>query len=146
MKPATILTLCLGFCCAVAVRAQTPMSADERAVWRTEFDWNKAYLSNDAPKLAEIESESYVFTESDGTVHPRADEIAEAKHAEMHFSEMSLHEASARITGDTAIVTGRLGVTGGPGHEFGEIVEATDTLVRRDGQWRAAASAASQPA
>ena len=116
------------------------MSADEQAVWRMEFAWNKAYVDNDAARLAEFELANYVFTESDGSVHTQADEIAEAKSKEMHFGEMSLHEATVRVTGDTAIVTGRLVEAGSPGHDFGEIVESTDTLVRRDGQWRAVAS------
>jgi lysophospholipase L1-like esterase len=136
MKLTPLFCLSLVVCCA---RAQAPkMPPDERAVWDMEAAWNKAYVDSDAAKLAELESRNYVFTESDGTVHTRADELADA--ANMHFTEMSLHEATVKITGDTAIVTGRLVVAGGGKEPFGEINESTDTLVRENGAWHALAS------
>jgi lysophospholipase L1-like esterase len=46
-----------------------------------------------------------------------------------------------RITGDTAVVTGRLVVAGEFGQKFGEIDETTDTLVRENGRWQAVARA-----
>ena len=129
MKAALLLTLCMPLLC---LAARPPLSADERSVFHTEHSWNRAYVEADAGKLAEIESDAYVYTEPDGSVHTKADELADAKAGLMNFHEMSLHEASVRITGDTAVVTGRLVVSGGlPGHEFGEILESTDTLVRR---------------
>jgi lysophospholipase L1-like esterase len=141
MKPAPLYFSCLAIAAACAcppARGQAP-TADERAVWAMEAAWNRAYVDSDAAKLAELESKNYVFTEEDGMVHTRADELADAA-AHMHFTEMSLHEASVRITGDTAIVTGRLVEAGGGPEPFGEINEATDTLVRENGAWRAVAS------
>jgi beta-glucosidase len=140
MKLAPPLCLALVLTCAAA-RAQAPMPADERAIWDTEFAWNKAYVDGDAAKLASIEDKAYVYTDGDGTVHTKADEQAEALAGKMHFTEMSLHEAVVRISGDTAIVTGRLVVSGGLKETFGEIDESTDTLVLRDGAWKALASA-----
>ncbi len=137
MKLAAWLGLSLGFC---GVTAAAPLSPDERAVWEAEFAWNNAYVRGDAAKLAEVEGAHYVYTEDDGAVHTRAEEIAEAKAGKMHFSEMSLHEATVHITGDTAVVTGRLVVAGGLQEPFGEINATTDTLVRVNGVWRAVAS------
>jgi len=139
MKPTPLICLGLGIVYAAA-RAQTPMPADERAVWDAEYAWNQAYVVGDAAKLAAMEADKYVFTEDDGTVHTRADELAEAQGGKMHFSEMSLHEASVRITGNTAVVTGRLVVAGGAEEKFGEINASTDTLVRENGVWRAVSS------
>jgi lysophospholipase L1-like esterase len=139
MKSSHLFCLAAGLVAATA-RAQPMPSPDEAAVWRMEFAWNRAYVAGDAAQLAALESAKYVYTESDGTVHTRADEIAEAQRGEMHFTEMSLHEASVRITGDTAIVTGRLVVAGGLAEKFGEINESTDTLVRENGAWKAVAS------
>jgi beta-glucosidase len=116
------------------------MPADERAVWDTEFAWNQAYVDNNAAKLAEVEDDHYVFTESDGTVHTKADEIAEAKSTGMHFTEMSLHEGVVRITGDTAVVTGRLVESGGVQEKFGDMVACTDVLVKENGAWKAVSS------
>ena len=127
--------------CGVSAQAQTGPSPDERAIWSLEHSWNRAYVDGDAAKLAEVESPNYVFTESDGTVHTRADEIAETRSNTTHFTEMSLHEATVRITGDTAVVTGRLVVAGrGDDGPFGEIKESTDTLLRVNGVWQALAS------
>jgi lysophospholipase L1-like esterase len=139
MKLTPLFCLSLGIFSAT-MRAQVPISPDEHAVWEMEAAWNKAYVDGDAAKLAELESKNYVFTEEDGMVHTRADELADAQGGDMHFTEMSLHEATVRITGDTAIVTGRIVEAGGQQEKFGEINEATDTLVRENGAWRAVAS------
>ena len=137
MKLAPPLCLALVLTCAAA-RAQAPVPADERAIWDTEFAWNKAYVDGDAAKLASIEDKAYVYTDGDGTVHTKADKgQTEALAGKMHFTEMSLHEAVVRISGDTAIVTGRLVVSGGLKETFGEIDKSTDTLVLRDGAWKA---------
>jgi lysophospholipase L1-like esterase len=139
MKLTPLFCLGLALGCAT-VRAQVPISPDEHAVWETEFAWNNAYVACDAAKLAELESKNYAFTESDGMLHTREDELAEAQAGKMHFSEMSLHEATVRITGDTAVVFGRLVVAGGTDEKFGEINETVDTLVRENGAWHAVAS------
>ena len=140
MKTTLLFCLALGLCC-VSASAQTGPSPDAKAIWSLESAWNRAYVDGDAAKLAEIESRNYVFTESDGTVHTRADELAHTRAGEVRFTEMSLHEATVRITGDTAIVTGRLVVAGhGEGGPFGEINESTDTFVRENGAWHALAS------
>jgi lysophospholipase L1-like esterase len=139
MKLTPLFCLGLGLCGATA-RAQVIISPDEHAVWAMEFAWNQAYVDGDAGKLAELEDKNYISTESDGTVHTREDEITEIRAGKTHFSEMSLHEAVVRITGDTAVVTGRLVVAGSGEEKFGEINESTDTLVRENGAWRAVAS------
>ena len=74
---------------------------------------------------------SRAITGAGGTAEPHGDT----------GTEMSLHEATVRITGDTAVVTGRLVVAGrGDDGPFGEIKESTDTLLRVNGVWQALAS------
>ncbi len=131
-------------CAAVALlvadaRAQTTLSADETAVWRMEAAWTQAYLAGDSGAMAECKSPNYVFTDSDGRVQSRAEELAKPPAPPIHFTDFSLHEATARITGDTAVVTGRLVVAGEMKVKFGEIDETTDTLVRDRGGWKAVA-------
>jgi beta-glucosidase len=112
------------------------------AVWTSELAWNAAFVAGDPGKLAEWETRQFVDTQPDGRVHTQADDIEEMKAGAEHISEMSLHEATVRITGDTAIVTGRLVVKGtASGGPFGEILESTDTLVRDGAVWRGVASA-----
>jgi len=140
MKLTPLCCLALGLIGAT-VRAQPAPTAEEAAIWKMEFAWNRAYVEGDAAKLAALESRNYVYVESDGTLHTRADEIAEAQGGGMHFTEMSLHEAAIRITGDTAVVTGRLVVAGGTDHKFGEINASIDTLIKENGGWKALSSA-----
>jgi len=138
MKLTPLCCLGVALCCAAA-RAQTPMPADERAVWDMEFAWNKAYVDGDAAKIADLEDKNYVFSESNGHLSTRADEVAEVQGG-VRFHEMSLHEGTVRFTGDTAIVTGRLVMSGGKRDQIHEIDATIDTLVRENGAWKAVAT------
>ncbi len=142
MLPAMKITplLCLGLAAgALALRAQ-PQSDDEKALWKAEQAWNQAFVRGDAAALEAAEAKGYVTTEADGKVHTREDEVRDLKSGTT-FTEMSLHEAGAHITGDTAVVTGRYVVSGhGPEGPIAEITEETDTFARVNGAWLAVSS------
>jgi lysophospholipase L1-like esterase len=138
MKLTPLICLGLGICCATG-RAQSVMAPDERAVWDMELAWNKAYVDGDETKATELESPNYVFTGADGRVRARPAVIAEMETGG-RFQEMSLHEATVHITGDTAIVTGRLVVARDGPHGVAEIDASTDTLVKIKGAWVAVAT------
>jgi hypothetical protein len=129
MLPPMKLTpfLCLGLAAGAALARAQPPSADEKALWQAEQAWNQAYVKGDAAALEAAEAKGYVSTEADGRVRTRADEVSDLRDG-VRFTEMSLHEAAAHITGDTAVVTGRYVESGhGPEGPFGEITEETDT-------------------
>ena len=132
--------LCLGLVAGVgALRAQ-PQSDDEKALWQAEQAWNQAYVRGDAAAVEAAEAKGYVSTEADGKVHTREDELKDLKDG-TRFTEMSLHEEAAHLTGDTAVVTAR-SVTSGHGEEgsFSEISEETDTFAKVNGAWLAVSS------
>lgn len=119
---------------------QKPTPEDEKAVLETEYAWCQAYLKADTAALAEIEIDGYTLTNPSGSRVTKEQEIAELKSGVIHFIELSSHELSVHVYGDTAIVTGRTVLKAIEDNEpHNGVFQFTDTFVRQNGHWRAAA-------
>jgi lysophospholipase L1-like esterase/ketosteroid isomerase-like protein len=122
----------VGFC-------QKPTPEDEKAVFETEYSWCQAYLKGDTAALAEIEADGFTLTDPRGVTVTKDQEIAELKSGVIRFIELSSHEISLRVYGDTAVVTGRTVLKAIEDNEPHDgIFQFTDTFVRQDGRWRVA--------
>jgi len=137
MKRIIALVLCL---LPVFVWSQKPTPEDEKEVLDTEYAWCQAYLKADPAALADIELDGYVLTDPQGRAVTKENEIAELKSGSTRFIELSSHELSLRVYGDTAIVTGRTVLKAVEDNEPHDgIFQFTDTFVRQNGRWRVAA-------
>ncbi len=134
-KTITLLLLLLP----LFVWAQKPTPEDEKAILDTEYAWCQAYLKADVAALADIELDGFTLTDPQGRTTTKADEIAELKSGAIRFIELSSHELSVRVYGDTAIVTGRTVLKAIEDNEPHDgIFQFTDTFVRQAGRWRVA--------
>jgi lysophospholipase L1-like esterase/ketosteroid isomerase-like protein len=137
MRKFIALILCL---LPIIVWSQKPTPEDEKAILDTEYAWCQAYLKADPVALADIELDGYTLTDPQGHTVTKADEIAELKSGAIRFLELSSHELSVRVYGDTAIVTGRTVLKAIEDNEPHDgIFQFTDTFVRQNGRWRVAA-------
>ena len=137
MKKFIALILCL---LPLIVWSQKPTPEDEKAVLDTEYAWCQSYLKADPVALADLELDGYTLTDPQGRTVTKTDEIAELKSGAIRFLELSSHELSLRVYGDTAIVTGRTVLKAIENNEPHDgIFQFTDTFVRQNGRWRVAA-------
>lgn len=138
------LIACLFVFSTVAFGQKAPRTAD--AVIKTLQEICKAYETKDTAVLLRLMTEDFTLTSSNGTISTRDDEIGELKSGKVTYQTFENRDMKVRLYGDkTAIVTGRTIVKGvyektAIDAEF----QFTDTLVRRDGVWRIAASHASR--
>jgi len=134
-----LLLVFLTFLVPFVSFGQKPTPEDEKAVLETEYAWCQAYLKSDTAALAEIEADGFTLTDPRGVTVTKDQEIAELKSGVIRFIELSSHEISLRVYGDTAIVTGRTVLKAIEDNEPHDgIFQFTDTFVRQDGRWRVA--------
>lgn len=114
---------------------------DEAAVIQVIHDACKAYLEADAARMAEVLTEDFTLTDASGVITTRADDIENAKKGTILYEVFENYDMKVRLHGDAAVVTGRTRVKGKAGDTpFATVFQFTDTMVRRDGKWRFAAS------
>lgn len=132
--------LVLLFLAPLVAIAQKPTPEDEKAILETEYAWCQAYLKADPTALADLELDGFTLTDPQGRIVTKSDEIAELKSGAIRFVELSSHELSVRVYGDTAIVNGRTVLKAIEDNEPHDgIFQFTDTFVRQNGRWRVAA-------
>jgi len=146
MRKLTSFVLCLVLLPAITW-SQKPTPEDEKAILDTEYAWCQAYLKADPVALADIELDGYTLTTPEGHIDTKENEIADLKSGAIRFLELSSHELSLNVYGDTAIVTGRTVLKAIEDNEPHDgIFQFTDTFVRQNGRWRVAAEHATRVA
>ena len=141
---ATILLACALLLSAQAAAARSAAD-DEQEIRSVEKALCEAFRSGDADAIARYEDETYTLTNTHAEVSTRADDIAEAKKAEIRYSEFRNHDQTVRLYGDAAIVIGITSIKGvSSGKSFALDVRFTDTYVRRSSGWKIAASHATR--
>jgi ketosteroid isomerase-like protein len=103
-----------------------------------ERDWNDAFKRGDsewieknfAPYSSEVSGRT-------GAISNKTQSVAAAKGSAGTFESLELSELSARVNGETAVVTGVNHVKGkdSAGKPFDRRLRFTDTFVKRDGRW-----------
>jgi ketosteroid isomerase-like protein len=137
MKPATLIVFLVVLTCRLSL-AQTPAQEE---VLKFERDACKAFLDADVSALERVLTTDFTLTVSNGEVSTRADEINELQSKKVHYDVFENYDMLARLYGnDIAVVLGKTRVKGtADGKPFDRIVQFTDTLIKRDGQWQLAA-------
>ena len=142
MKTATLIILLAVVVCRFSV-AQTQA---QQEVLQFERDACKAFLDADTGALERVLTPDFTLTLSNGEVNTRADEISELRSGKVHYDVFENYDMLARLYGnDTAVVLGKTRVKGtADGKPFDRIVQFTDTLIKRAGNWQLAAGHVSQ--
>ena len=137
MKTAMLIVLVAILASRFSV-AQTPA---EQEVLQFERDACKAFLDADVAALERVLTPDFTLTLSNGEVNTRADEINELRSRKVHYDVFENYDMLARLYGsNVAVVLGKTRVKGiVDGKPFDRVVQFTDTLIKRDAQWRLAA-------
>jgi ketosteroid isomerase-like protein len=142
MKTATVIVL-LAAAASQFCLAQTPA---QKEALQFEHDACKAFLDADTGALERVLTPDFTLTLSNGEVNTRADEINELRSGKVHYDVFENYDMLVRLYGnDTAVVLGKTRVKGtADGKQFDRVVQFTDTLIKRAGNWQLAAGHVSQ--
>ena len=139
----TLLAILFAFAAfaPACLSAPAPLPPDEKAMWAAENQWHNASVRGDVEAVAGFETSGFVLVSPRGLAYGKADQAAMDGNREITYSQLSDHEASIRFYGDTAVITGRIVISGSMrGQPFGGIFAFTETWVRQEGQWKVAAT------
>ena len=121
------------------INAVTTSAEDE--VRRLELEWGVAFERGDMATLDRLMADEYILTDPLGTVRSKADSLAAINTREVSFESTRSDDVNVRISGDTAVVTGRSTFRGRyKGWSMAGRYQYTDVLVKRHGSWRAVSS------
>ncbi|NTX14045.1 nuclear transport factor 2 family protein [Myxococcus sp. CA056] len=116
-------------------------SADEKAVLDGLHAACEAFQKGDLAFLEGFLADGFTQMDSAGNVTDRAATLAEVRAKEPRYEVFRNHDMKVRLYGDTAVVIGITSVKGvSGGSPFDVDFRFTDTLIKRDGRWRIAAS------
>lgn len=138
MKTATLLL----FVAVLAGRFSDAQTPPQQEVLQFERDACKPFVDADLAGLERVLTADFTLTLSNGEVSTRADEMNELRTGKVHYNVFENYDMLARLYGNnTAVVLGKTHVKGkSDGKPFEHVVQFTDTLIKRDGQWQVAAS------
>ena len=113
------------------------MKDDLAQLTKLNDDYIQSVQKGDVKRFAEILSDDFLCTQSDGTLLDRK-QFLEATARPVTISNLKAHDVNVRIMGDTAIVHARTSFTMADGRQG--TGRYTDVWGRRGGQWLAVAA------
>jgi hypothetical protein len=127
------LAFAIALVCTPQARADE-MPADLRLAAEA-FD--VAQHSGNRAELERLVAEDYRLFGSDGAGQNKDQFIADFTSPSFDIDPFTIEEFDARVYGDTAILTGRVALSGASnGHRFTVNLRFSDLWVKRDGQWQ----------
>jgi ketosteroid isomerase-like protein len=134
------MTLLAVLACA-SIAATADDARDEAAILATLHAACQAYQMGDVAHLEEALDERFTLTDSSGVITTKREELAAVRKGDPKYEIFRNSAMSVRLYGDAALVTGVTTVKGTSGDKaFHSALQFTDTLIRRDGEWKIAAS------
>ena len=122
------------------VLAQTA-NASEQELIKIENGWMDAVVKRDGPALQRLYADEYVYTDSDGVVRNKAQDIADITSGRVRIASFVLGDLKVQVHGETAVVTGRNTLKGTfEGMDISGSYRFTDVFVKRVGRWQAVAT------
>ena len=112
---------------------------DMGQLYYMEQDWNDADVNNDVAWFERNLAYDYSSVSSrSGALGDKAEEIADIRAPKRKLTSAVLSDFNARVSGDSAVVTGVNHVTGtdDKNQAFDRRIRFTDTFIRRDGRWQ----------
>ena len=111
-------------------------AAEEQAMAFTQAVCD-AFRTRDLPTLERLLAPEFTLVGTDAVLQPRAQAIAEVQAGEPRYEVFRNHDMTARVYGDSAVVSGITSLAGtSSGKPFAIDVRFTDVLIRSDGAWR----------
>lgn len=142
MRSRMFTTLLLA--CGLSAGAQTPIAdkeAERSKLIAIENVWNQAQIHHDGPALEHMVADTFVYTDTDGTLMNKAQFIADAKDTATTIKSVSNTDVNVYFYPGVAIVIGAYHTVGSTGNRpFDHHGRFTDTWILTSGQWVCVAS------
>ena len=134
---------------STALLAASAHAADDttaqREILRVEAGLLHAWETGDAATVKRDLDPAFTLVDSRGTVTDYAANVAEVEKRDPAYTVFRNRDQAVRVYGDSAVVVGITRVEGSSGGaQFTAEFRFTDTWVKRDGQWKLAASHATR--
>ena len=111
-----------------------PLPADLAAAAHA---YDAAQVNGDRAALERLVADDYVLVNGAGQVQGKAQLIADYVAPGFKLDPFTIEEPVEKMLGDTALLGGRVNMTGTDGGQrFALVVRFVDTWAKRDGQWR----------
>ncbi|HEY9064314.1 MAG TPA: nuclear transport factor 2 family protein [Burkholderiaceae bacterium] len=99
--------------------------------------WDKAIVAKDAAAVAANVAPDFTQIDSSGAVNGRDEFIQGLLDPGLRIAPYTVEEFNVRVYGDTALLTGRIRMTGiSDGQPFQSHFRYIDVYVKRDGLWK----------
>jgi len=142
MKLQLAMTLVTAYCLNVAALAQTfDTHAEKSKIIALENAWNQAQIHRDGEALNRLVSDTFVYTDWDGTLLNKAQFIADSKDLSVTTTLVANDGVEVYFYPGVAVVTGAYHAKGtSKGKPFDNYGRFTDTWISLNGQWQCVAS------
>jgi len=131
-------TLIVGFIALaslLSVRAQNGDTATKLIALENRF--SQALVSGDWKAVEEIEADDLLFTNADGAVTRKEDDVNSLRSADTKFESIDMSDTNVLDLGHVAIVTGKLVERGRyKAADISGTYRFTDVWARRNGKWQ----------
>jgi ketosteroid isomerase-like protein len=119
------------------------LSPAEQELVAVENAWADAAVKADGAAIGRIYADEYLFTDEDGFVWNKSQDIANVTSGTYKPVSYKLEDMRVRIYGDAAVVTGRNVLQASfKGKDISGPYRFTDVFVKRDGRWQCVATQA----
>ncbi|WP_197427044.1 nuclear transport factor 2 family protein [Noviluteimonas gilva] len=133
------------FALVIASAAMADDKSAEKDILRVEAELLHAWETGDAATVRRDLDPSFTLVDSKGAITDYAANVAEVEKRDPAYTVFRNRDQAVRVYGDSAVVIGITRVEGtSGGANFTAEFRFTDTWVKRDGQWKLAASHASR--
>ena len=98
--------------------------------------FNQAIIHGDWKAVDSLLAEDLVFTESDGAVSNKADQVAQIKSGDLKMESIEMSETKVQDLGNVGVVTGKLVERGRyKNSDLNDVLRFTDVWAKRNGKW-----------
>jgi len=131
--PTALIALALALA-GPSVALADPLPADLAAAAHA---YDAAQVNGDRAALERLVADDYVLVNGAGQVQDKARLIADYVAPGFKLDPFTIEEPVEKVFGDTALLGGRVNMTGTDGGQrFALVVRFVDAWAKRDGQWR----------
>src|SRR5579864_795221 len=102
----TILIGCIALASLPSLRAQNNTTATKLVALESQF--SQALVNGDWRAVEQIEADDLLFTNADGSVTHKADDVTSLRSSDTKFESINMSDTDVLALGDVAVITGKL--------------------------------------
>ena len=135
MKRVIALAL-LGVLVAVPAYAQKGNPTEQAVLKASQALDEASLMKKDRATMERLYADDYMYTHSNGTVHNKAQDIAESMSPDQAWTAHKSEDLKVHVYGSVAVVTGVSTLTGSSKGYVSGPRRFTEVWVRRNGRWQ----------